>query len=171
MRKPGQRQKKPRLSLRNKRGGIRHAEEATVSFFLTADRPVPGGSAWPLRVPERFVVNQHLDDVVFRDLCYIRLNLVVAGNVQAAQVQIEIASQLGRFNGSEFNSSASGKVVHIQCADEGDGFPIGPEAGEIRATQEPCSSAVNVPKFSVKSRPSPRALLDSNIQLGIAFQR
>lgn len=83
-----------------------------------------------------FVVNQHLGDAVFRDLCHARLNFGVAGgNIQAEQIQIEISSQLSGFDGSQFNSSASGKAARIQYAGEDDCFSVGPEAGDIRSGQ------------------------------------
>lgn len=111
-----------------------------------------------------FVVNQHLGDAVFRDLCHARLNFGVAGgNIQAEQIQIEISSQLIGFDGSQFNSSASGKAARIQYAGEDDCFSLVQKPEISVAVRVPCSSAVNVPKFNVKLRPSPRALLDSNI--------
>lgn len=97
--------------------------------------------------------------------------MVVAGNVQAAQVQIEIASQLGRFNGSEFNSSASGKVVHIQCADEGDGFPIGPEAGEIRGNPGTVFLRRKRAEVQREITSQSKGVAGLKYQLGIAFQR
>ena len=41
-------------------------------------------------------------------------------------------------------------------------FPLVQKLVRSVAVQEPCSAAVKVPKSSVKSRPSPKALLDSN---------
>ena len=44
------------------RGKIGAGAETTVSFFLTAGSPVPAGSAWPLRVPERFQSRRFLSN-------------------------------------------------------------------------------------------------------------
>ncbi len=119
-----------------------------------------------------FVVNQHLGDAVFRDLCHARLNFGVAGgNIQAEQIQIEISSQLSGFDGSQFNSSASGKAARIQYAGEDDCFSVGPEAGDIRSGQGAVFFRRKRAEIQCEVTSQPKGIAGFKYQLGIAFQR
>ena len=96
---------------------------------------------------------------------------VAGGNIQAEQIQIEISSQLSGFDGSQFNSSASGKAARIQYAGEDDCFSVGPEAGDIRSGQGAVFFRRKRAEIQCEVTSQPKGIAGFKYQLGIAFQR